>query len=35
MNWALDRLVEDPKKVVLHLEARSPEADGPGSAAAV
>jgi hypothetical protein len=29
MNWALDRLVEDPKRVVLHLEARSPETDEP------
>jgi GGDEF domain-containing protein len=35
MNWALDRLVEDPKKVVLHLEARSPEAEGPPAPAAV
>ena len=24
MNWALDRLVEDPKKVLHHLEPRSP-----------
>jgi diguanylate cyclase (GGDEF)-like protein len=35
MNWALDRLVEDPRKVVLHLEARSPEAEGPPAPAAV
>jgi hypothetical protein len=27
MNWALDRLMEDPKKVVHHLEPRPP---GPG-----
>ena len=27
LNWALDRLVEDPKKVVHHLEARPVEAD--------
>jgi two-component system, sensor histidine kinase LadS len=33
MNWALDRLVEDPKRVVLHLEARSPETDEPAPTA--
>jgi diguanylate cyclase (GGDEF)-like protein len=27
LNWALDQLVQDPKKVVHHLEARGPEPD--------
>jgi GGDEF domain-containing protein len=33
MNWALDRLVEDPKRVVHHLEVRSAEGE-PAQAAA-
>jgi GGDEF domain-containing protein len=33
MNWALDRLIEDPKRVVHHLEARSAEGE-PAQAAA-
>ncbi|MEO5671523.1 MAG: 7TM diverse intracellular signaling domain-containing protein [Ramlibacter sp.] len=34
MNWALDRLVEDPKKVVHHLDARPDDADSPDGAPA-
>lgn len=34
LSWALDRLVEDPKRVVLHLEARSVEAEETAPAGA-
>ena len=34
LNWALDRLVEDPKKVVHHLEPRSAETREPEAQAA-
>jgi diguanylate cyclase (GGDEF)-like protein len=31
MNWALDRLVEDPKRVVHHLEPRTADTDQPAA----
>jgi GGDEF domain-containing protein len=31
LNWALDRLLEEPRKVVQHLDARKPEAEAPAA----